>query len=95
MNFLEIIQVSVIYFVLKIILQIDFSVLLIVRTARQKQRNAGARVQELPDHNPSMWSAGSISQFARGAYARLHGRKGIAQSEPPDLTCAPQIISTS
>jgi hypothetical protein len=36
MNFLEIIQVSVIYFVLKIILQIDFSVLLIVRTARQK-----------------------------------------------------------
>jgi hypothetical protein len=33
MNFLEIIQVSVINFVLKIILQIDFSVLLIVWTA--------------------------------------------------------------
>jgi hypothetical protein len=76
MNFLEIIQVSVIYFVLKIILQIDFSVLLIVRTARQKQRNAGARVQELPDLEPIYVVRGFYFTVCKGCICKITRSKG-------------------
>jgi hypothetical protein len=76
MNFLEIIQVSVINFVLKIILQIDFFVLLIVWTVWQKQRNAGARVQELPDPEPIYVDSGFYFTVCEGFICKIMRPKG-------------------